>query len=520
MDSIDIARRSVRGSVTLFIGNFGATAISAVISILIARLLGPTEYGTYSLILLVPTFLISFLNFGVNTAIIRFSAYSISQGRPEDAKRYTINAIRFLWLNGAILTLVEFLLAGPLASVLLGRPDLTSYVQFVSVTVLGSMFLTTITSTAIGWNEMSLSSTANVAQAVVKLALSPILIVAGFGVAGALAGHMISYVAAGIIGTAILYLGKLRGAGGGGRFLADVKEMLKFGLPLYAGNLTNSLATLFATFVLAYITINANNIFGLYSAAANFVAPVTLVASALTSGLLTSFAAYDGVGGNMRSAFSHAYRFVAFILTPIIFFVLAAAGPLMHLLGASYDAGVPYLRLLALAYLPTAFGYTVHIAYFNGFGRPRLTMALQTAAGVVLFAAAPLLAITAGLGVDGIIYANLLSDLAAWMVGTFFAYRFVNARFDLKANAAILLASLVSCGLTVLIPRVPSSNALTLLSYLVAFGALYLTLAPLLGAVKFDDLDVMEHTFSGLGILSRGFHLLVKYEEYLLSLRK
>ena len=519
MAQLDIAKRSIRGSIVLFVGNFGATGVSVVVSVLIARLLGPTNYGTYTLVLLVPTFLISFLGFGVNTAAIRYSAYSIAQGRPDDAKRYTVNAIRFLWIDGAVLTLVEYLLAGPLSSFLLSRPDLTPYVQFVSLTVLGSTFLTTVTATAQGWNQMGLSAVSNVAQAFIKLALAPVLIVTGFGVAGALFGHMTSYVAAGMLGTAILYLGRLRGAGGGGRFRADVKEMLRFGIPPYLGNLANNLATMFATFVLAYITVSANSIFGFYQAASNFVSPILLVSFALTGALLPAFVSFDGIGGDLRVAFSHAYRFVAFILTPLIFFMLATAGPLMHVFyGASYDGGVPYLQLLALAYLPTAFGYTVHIAFFNGFGKPKLTMVLQVAAGLVLFAAAPLLSITASLGVDGIIYANLLSDLAAWAVGTYLAYRYAGARLDLMANGAILFASVVACGATLILPHVPFSNILTLLADLVLFSLVYLTLVPLLRVVRRPDIETMRHTFSGLGVLSTAFRLVARYEELIISM--
>ncbi len=519
MAHLDIAKRSVRGSTVLFVGNMGAVAVSAVAVIVIARLLGPTNYGIYTLVLLVPSFLICFLGFGVDYSLIRFSAYSISQGRPEEAKRYAVNGIRFLWMNGAALALLEFALAGPLSSLLINRPGLTPYVQLVSLAVFGSMILTTVTATAIGWNQMGLSALSNVSQAFVKLALAPLLIIVGLGVTGAIVGQLTSSVAAGVVGTAALYLWRLRGASGRGKFFEDSKTMLTFGLPLYAGTVVNGLATLFASFVLAYIA--TNNVYGWYQAASNFIVPMTTVSSALTYALFPAFASFDGVGGDVRVAFKQAYRFVAFLLTPVTFFLLAAAGPLMHVLyGASYDGGIGYLQLLAIAYLPTAFGYTVHIAFFNGFARPKLTMVLQTVAGAVLFVAAPLLAIAADWRVDGIIYANLLSDFAAWAMGTVLADRYMNARLDFKANAAILLSAAVSCGATALVSQTLGSSALTLLADLLVFTLSYLTLAPLLGAIKTDDMSTMEHTFAGLGIVSRLIGLLLRYVKLILSIGK
>lgn len=517
MQSRDIARRSVRGSIVLFGGNFGATGILAIAVILIARLLGPTDFGTYSLALVIPGFLSIFLGFGVNTAVIRHTAYSISQGRVDEARRFTLNAIRFLWLTGAAFTLLEFALAEPLAALLIHRPELAAYVQLMSLTVLSAMFLNTISTTAIGWNQFSLSAMSNVSAGLIKLAAAPALIMLGFGVTGALAGHILAYLSGGIIGTAILYFTKLRGAKGEGRFIADVRKLMEFGLPLYAGQLLLNLATYLVTFILAFIA--SNTVYGYYQAASNFIVPITLVSSALTQSLFPAFASYDGVGGNTKAAFRHAYRFVAFLITPVIFFMLATAQPLIHVLyGYTYNGSVPYLELLAFAYIPIAFGYTVHPAFFNGFNRPRLTMTLQLVGGAVLAVAAPLLSLTFNLGVDGLIYSLFLSFFAAWSIGTFLADRYMDARLDLKANIGILLASLVAFAITYILPSFPTSNVVTLVADLVVFTLVYLTLVPLLRAVKHADLEIMRHSFSGLGVLTRAVEALLRYEDFLLSL--
>jgi stage V sporulation protein B len=513
----DIARRSVRGSLVLFSGNFGATGVLAIAVILIARLLGPTDFGTYTLALVIPGFLSTFLGFGVNTAVIRYTAYGVSQGRPEESRRFTLNAIRFLWLTGAAFTLLEFVFAEPLAAILLHRPALFPYVELVSLTILANTFLNTISTVAIGWNQFSLSALSNVATAFIKLGLAPVLIVLGFGVTGALVGHLTAYVAGGIIGTAVLYYTKLKGTRGEGKFVSDVKELLRFGLPLYAGSLLTGLASYLVTFILAFIA--TNTVYGYYAAANNFTTPISLVSSALTTSLFPAFAAFDGVGGNIKLAFRHAYRFVAFLITPVIFFMLATAPQLIHVLyGFSYDGSIPYLQLLAFAYLPIAFGYTVHPAFFNGFNKPRLTMTLLVCGAVTLMVAAPLFSLTFGLGVDGLIYAIFLSFFVAWAVGTFLADRYMDARLDLWANLGILIASVVSYGATIFFPSVPSSNVLTLVVDFVLFAVVYLTLAPLLRAVKMDDLEIMQHSFSGLGILSKAFGVLLRYERFLLSL--
>ena len=108
MSHVEIARRSTRGSFALFAGNFLTTAVSFVAITIIARLLGPSLYGEYTLSILIPNVLLNLLGFGVNSGITRYAAYHLSQGRPDLAKRMTINGVLFIVIFGAVLTAVSY----------------------------------------------------------------------------------------------------------------------------------------------------------------------------------------------------------------------------------------------------------------------------------------------------------------------------------------------------------------------------------------------------------------------------
>ena len=518
--ALDIAKRSVRGSLILFASNLTATVINAVSVFLIARLLGPTGYGTYSLALVIPGILQLFIGFGALPAVVRYAAYYTSIGRQDEAKRFTMNVIIFLFVTGTILTVISFLLAGSLSTLVLQRPDLGPYVQLTSVAVLGNTILQTATTAAIGWNWMTLSGSTSVSQALLKLALAPLLIITGFGITGALVGHVASFFLAGTIGVAILYLRRLRGFGSVRDFVADVKEMNVFGLPVYAGTVMAGLATSFVLVLLSRIASYA--VYGYYQAAANFTVPITVLATAMISALFPAFASIDGIKGDVNQAFRHAYRFVAFLLTPLILFMIASAGPLIRIFyGAAYTSpnggSIPYLQLLAFAYLPIAFGYSVHPAFFNGFGRTRLTLVLYLTASVTLFLAAPLLAYTSGLGVDGLIYATFLSYFVAWAVGTFLAFRFMHAVLDIRSTGTILLASVIAFLATSFLPHAGSVLA-TLVVNLVVFFGIYMTLAPLLRAVSRQDVDLLELTLSEPAFIGKIASPILRYERFLVNL--
>jgi O-antigen/teichoic acid export membrane protein len=516
--ALDVAKRSVKGSLILFVSNLFATLINAVAVILVARLLGPSGYGTYTLALLIPSALQLLVGFGALPAVIRYAAYYTSIGRQDEAKRFTTNIIIFLGLTGTILTALCFVLAGSLSALALHRPSLGPYVQLASLSVLGTTAMQTATMSAIGWNWMTLSGSTTVTQAIVKVALSPAFILLGFGVTGALVGHLASLFIAGAAGVGILYLRRLRGFGNLRSFLSDVKEMNVYGIPAYAGNLVNGLASYWVLFLLAAIA--SYTVYGYYQAAFNFTTPIVLLSTAMVSSLFVAFASIDGIKADVNMAFRHAYRFVAFLLIPLIMFMIVSAGPLVRtFLGASYSGSVPYLQLLAFSYLPTAFGGSVHPAFFNGFGRTKLTLLLYVAAAVTLVLAAPLLAVTLGLGVDGLIYANFLSDFVQWAAGTFLAFRFLHAALDVRSTGTLLGVSAVAFLVTLLLPPIGPAQA-TLVVNLIVFFGIYITLAPLTRAVTEKDVDLLRLTLSEPAFVGKIASPILRYERFLTSLSK
>jgi O-antigen/teichoic acid export membrane protein len=272
----------------------------------------------------------------------------------------------------------------------------------------------------------------------------------------------------------------------------------------------------FVLFLLAFIA--TNTVYGYYQAAFNFTSPITLIATAMVNALFPAFASIDGIKADVNQAFRHAYRFVAFLLTPLIMFLIVSAGPLVRILyGAAYSGSIPYLRLLAFAYLPLAFGYSVHPAFFNGFGRTKLTFYLYLTASVSLVLAAPLLAISAGLGVDGLIYANFLSDFVAWAVGTFLAYRFLYAALDIRSTVTILAVSAAASLATSLLPS-GGSALVTLVLDIVVFFGIYITLAPLSRAISGQDVDLLELTLSEPALVGKVVSPLLRYERLLVNL--
>ena len=166
MSEIDAARQSVRASLLLIFGNLTSTIISTLAVFVIARYLGPEQYGLYSLALAPVSIFILLSGVGMNTAITRYSAYYLSRGEVNIARRMNGHAVEFLLLIGSLLTLISYVAAEFISTSILHRPEATQYVQLSSFTILGQVILQCTVASFIGWASAGYASLSNIAQSV------------------------------------------------------------------------------------------------------------------------------------------------------------------------------------------------------------------------------------------------------------------------------------------------------------------------------------------------------------------
>ncbi len=518
MSQAEIARRSTRGSFALFAGNFLTAAISFVAITVIARLLGPNEYGVYTLAVLVPNIMLNFLGFGINSGITRFAAYEISQGRPEAAKRMTFNGASFVLLFGAVLSGVTYAGAGFLAGFVLNRPEITSDVQFASLLIFGQAVFQSGVSSLLGWSLMGDISITNVAQATLRLVVAVPLVVLGFAVIGALVGYFVSVALGGALAFVLLLR---RSAGVSARplegFATDVRTMLGYGWMLFIGQFATSISAQYVVVILAAIA--PNNLVGYYQSANNFVTAITLSSGAITQSLFPAFAHLEGTRADLSRAFTFASKYMAFALAPVIFLLMGASIQIIGVpLGPSYSLASRYLVLLSFANISLVLGYGVLPSFFNGVGRPKFYMIFSLAGAAVLAVLAPLLGVWMGFGVVGLIYAVLASNLVAVLTGLYLSSKNFSARLDLPATASILASSIVAFVVILPIEMSHFSGLVLLVLEVVVFAVVYLTAAPLLRAIGPEDIEILSSALSGLGSFKSLILPVVAYERLVLRL--
>lgn len=517
MSSIKVAQDSTKGTVILLVGNVLYTGIATIGTIIVARLLGPDGYGLYTLALVIPTAFYWLVGFGVYSACTRYVAFFISAGDLDRAKSITRSATAFLLLCGVGLSVANYVVGGYLVQTLMHRPQLVSYDQVLSLFILGQTMSQCAASVFIGWSSMKTQSVFNVLQAGFKLVVSVGLILAGFGVLGAVLGHTLSYLIQGAVAVLVLYFAHMRlGAQQQSRFREDVRLMIGYAFPIYLGSLTSGFAGQYVTVVLASIASNA--VVGYYGAALNVTVAITVITAALANVMFRSFSALHGFAEDTSLAFRYSVKYASFILTPVVLLLIGAAGPFIQFFyWPSYEQSVDLLRLAALSWIPVSIGLTVVPAFFNGVGRSTMMMYITILSSAVLAAAGLLLGAVLGLGAGGIMLALLISNVALTVAGLAAARRYLGVRLSAGPLLGVVVAAAIALIAVYVLPNEELSSPVSLVLDCLVYAGVYLTALPLVQGIDGDDVVRLSIAGDSLGPLRGIFLIILRYERYILT---
>jgi PST family polysaccharide transporter len=359
-----VGARAAGGAAVLTAGTIIYDAISAAGSVVIARLLGPADYGVLGIALIYPMMLSGLADLGLSTAIMRYASLG-------DTRR----ALTALWLRviaGALLAAAAALLA-PLMAASLQRPHLAPVICVLSAYVLANVAATSVTAFLAGVNRFWDVVSVDVVRSAVRVASSALLIMLGYGVYGAALGFSAGYSAAAAY--AFVKLARLT------RVAPDlarkpVADVLGYSLPLYVPALLGIPAGQLYNMLLAVYVTDAE--MGNYRVASNLLAPLGIITGALSTSLFTTLPRLAAERYKLVEALDRAARYIALLVSPVsIALALFSRQAVYAIYGAQYDAAPAYLAIMALSGLLAPFGMLG--MYLNIIGATRTTMLLNVA---------------------------------------------------------------------------------------------------------------------------------------------
>jgi O-antigen/teichoic acid export membrane protein len=515
----EMARVSAKGGFHLLWGLVLSTVISAVGTIVIARLLGADNMGLYTIALAAPNLIATFRDWGVTTAMIKYSAEYNSEGNVAKIRSVFVSGLAFEIILGIALAALSLVLSQFLAD-FYGRPAIVQLIQIASLFILTGALVTTATAAFTGMEKMHLNSVMLIVQSIIKTALTIVFVVLGFGTLGAVIGFSVGVLFAGLVGVLLMYtmyrsLPKLEN--GKIEFLKTIKTMLVYGLPLSIGAILTGFLTQFYSFIMAFF-VTDNSLIGNYSVAVNFVVLITFFATPVTTMLFPAFSKLDAQKekDTLKNVFQYSVKYAALIVMPIATLVMALAQPAISTIFADKYVQAPlYLALLSISYLFSALGSLSTGNLLNGQGYTKYNLKLGLLIVAIGFPLSYVL--VSQFGIIGLIATTTIVGLPS----LFLSLRFIKKKFDVSLDWGSSAKITFSSGLTGLITYfvvsvLPFSSPILLILGVVVFAAVFVLLSALTKTLSKSDLSNVRGIANSMGPLRKPLSLVIDLIEKLM----
>lgn len=519
--ALEIGKKSATGSFQLFVGVAVSTITMAVGTIILGRIMTPEEYGLYYIALTPSYMAILFRDWGINSAITKYTASLRAENKKEDTYEIIAAGMLFEAATGLILSIILFTLSNFIASTIFGKPESSPLIAIASVTVLAGAILTAAQSTFIGFEKMELNSLTTICQAIAKTIASPVLVIAGYSALGATLGYTISFIAAALTSLAALYLTIVKWVKAKNpektSLLQTLKEMLRYGIPLSISSIISGFLIQFYAFMIAIYCTEA--MIGNYQVATQFATILTFFTTPISTVLFPTFSKINPRNERelLQTVFASSVKYTAMILVPATMAMIVLSKPIVYtLFGEKWTYAPFFLALYIINNLFAIFGSLSLGSILAGLGETKTQMKLTL---ITLTLGMPLaFALIPTMGIVGLILTSIIAGIPSLFIGLCWVWKRYKIKVDMKSSVRILASSTVATAATFLtINFITFADWIKLAAGGLIFLATYLTTAPLIGAIKQSDIANLKVMFSELGLISKLFNIPLSAMEKLSS---
>ena len=521
----EMAKVSAKGSFNLLWGLVISTVISSIATIFVARLLGSDLYGLYGIVLISPNLISAFRDWGINQAMVRYTAQFRSENRASEVRSILISGIIFEIALGMALSAISFTLSGYLATNMFHRPEITSLIQIASITILAGGLINAATAAFTGIEKMELNSIMLICQSTIKTAIMITLVILGLGTSGAVLGYTVAMIIAGLIGVTLVWtqyknLPKLSNVKL--EIKAYIKSMLAYGTPLSLSAIISGFQGQYYAFLLPIFYVTDNTAIGNYGIANTFVVLIAFFATPITTMLFPAFSKLNPQKDKetLLNVFRFSVKYASLLVVPVAALVMCLAEPAVStLFGKTYSSAPLFLALLAINYVFTAFGSLSTGNFINSQGKTTFILYLTLIAAAIGFPMGYILILH--FGVLGLIVTSLVTSIPTTIITLYWIRKHYELTVDWRSSAKILLSSAIAAASTyILISELGFSSWIRLIIGVVFFTFVFVAAALLTQTINKSDIENLRGMASGLGAIGKIINRLLNIIEKLMKTLK
>ena len=351
----DSLKKIARGTGVALVGTFLALLLGFAIRLIIARYGSESDYGVYSLAIVIVVFATTLVSLGLPDGVTRFVAYFRGKGETEKARGVTSVSLQLTTIVSIAISLILFFGADFLANNVFHTAELAGALRIIAFGIPFYSLTNVLVSIFRGYDRME-------PQAYFQYVLFNVLFLLLVGALAVLhlpfAYLFYTYTAAVIltfIGLLVYTFRKLPQPlkiTGWQKDAEARKELLAFSLPLFATALLSTVVLWSDTLLLGYF--KTSDVVGLYNAAtplARFVSdPLSLMILIYTP-VVTGLYSRNLMAELNRSYVISTKWIVSLTLPFFLVLCLFPEAVVMLFFGPTYIAAAPALRILAIGFI-------------------------------------------------------------------------------------------------------------------------------------------------------------------------
>lgn len=461
-----------------------------IMLIVVARWLGPSQYGIYTLAIAITGFGTAFGSINIGPYFNKYIPKLISEKRFDRIGIFIGDGIVFLLILTICIMVLGDIFAGPIAQSVFGSQSYTFIVYLSMLGIIGAIvypILTTILVSLGTGVEIAVSSSSAL---VIQTAISIALVLLGFGAVGVIE----AYVASVFLGTVItLYLIHRHAAM---RFVVKgfrqrLGHILRFSLPLTSSGLIFGSISNFLIIYMALLLI-PTSVIGQYGIATKASTMFDVAIGSISVVLVPMFATalYNRHGIRKISRLYQNSIYYSFLFTVplIVYATVLSYDIIVTVFTASYNLAVIYMPMVV-------FGVFLSLLWNNAFfllvslGRVKRLMKFAIIGGFSEFIAVLILGYL--FGIIGIIVGGfyIVNIVLIWLYFT--ELKRLRIVVDFSPSLRVLLSNLVLGAIMIPLVFLPIRPLYVLFIGMALVILVYPVLLVKLKAMRKDDIGVL-----------------------------
>jgi O-antigen/teichoic acid export membrane protein len=508
----DIGEKTVRVASSIMLGRIVSLFLSAIAFVIIARVLGPSTYGVFTIAIAIATFFAAFGDLGVGTSFSKFVGQYAAKNDKDSIEKIFSNGYAIMLITGIFFTLLIFGLSNIIAHYVLGSVSYAYVIQIASFVILLTMIFSASYYAIIGFGKGKYLTLIIAIQYTIQALASILFVLMGLGAIAPLLGIILGYIAGLIIAAYVLY-GKM-----GLRLrkpdLKSMRELLGFSTPISVYNGLRALINNLSPIILGLFATTV--IVGNYGVALKTVNILWLIIDALSLSILPMFAstfAIKKLSKQISKFYNNSIALTFMVMVPVLFYIAVLSKQFSYTaFSAKYLLAPLYLSIISIGILLWVIAtYTVMLLIAANKTRKlmKYSMAIAIMEIILMLLLVPWLSGTGLLLILFIISPTVLSILSVKAIKSE-----LNLDFDLGKIVRIVIAGIIGAAFLVPLMLILSENYILVL----AMGAVVqiviypVILMKLKGVVK-EDLDSLKNISKKLPVANKVIELFVNYSE-------